>query len=94
MFPEGRLFSMDANTGKLLHSFSTRGGFDAGPVISGDTLYIGSFDDNFYAVQIDTFAIKWKQAMRGTPRATCAVAGGALFVPDLEGRLLAFAPLK
>jgi outer membrane protein assembly factor BamB len=94
MFPDGRLFALDAKTGKMLRSFETRGGFDASPVISGDILYIGSFDDNFYAVDINNFAIKWKRPMRGTPRATCAIAGGVLYAPDLQGRLLAFAPIK
>jgi len=94
MFPDGILFALDAKTGKMLHSFKTKGGFDAAPVISGDTLYIGSFDDNFYAVNINNFTTKWKRPMRGTPRATCAAAGGVLFVADLEGRLLAFSPIK
>ena len=94
MFPEGILFALNAKTGKLLHSFPTQGGFDASPVISGDMLYIGSFNDNFYAVNIKDFEVIWKRPMRGTPRATCAVAGGALYVAGMQGRLMAFAPIK
>lgn len=92
-FPDCPLFSLDAKTGKLLHSFTTYGGFDAGPVISGDTLYIGSYDDNFYAVNIDTFEIKWKRRMRDPIRATAAVANNTVFAADMKGRLFAFAPL-
>ena len=93
MFPDGPLFAVRAKDGRLLHSFNTAGGFDAAPVISGHTLYIGSFDDNFYAVDVKDFQIKWKRPMRDPVRATCAVANRTVFAADLKGRLFAFAPI-
>lgn len=90
----GPFFALDAAKGTLLHSFKTWGGFDASPVISGNMLYIGSFDDNFYAINADTFAVEWKRPMRASVRAVCAVADGSVFVADMQGRLFAFAPAK
>jgi len=90
----GPLFELDAKNGKLLNSFKTWGGFDAAPVISGDTLYAGSYDDHFYAVSVKDFKIKWKRPMRNHIRAAAAVAGGAVYFADLGGRLFAFAPVK
>ena len=89
----GPFFALRAPDGKKLFSFDTAGGFDASPIIADNVLYVGSFDDHIYGIDINSYKIIWKQQLRDPVRATCAVADGTLFAADMKGRLYAFAPI-
>jgi len=40
--------------------FPTGDSVTATPTVVGDTVYVGSWDDNFYAVNLETGQLRWK----------------------------------
>ena len=47
----GRLYAVDATTGKKLWDFQTGGKITSSPALVGDTLYIGCHDGKLYAIE-------------------------------------------
>jgi outer membrane protein assembly factor BamB len=86
---DGTLAGLDRLSGKILWSFKVRGGFDAGPVVSGDIAYVGSTDQYLYAVNVKTGEIVWKKLMKGMMRGSVAVADGVLYAGTQRGRVVA-----
>ncbi len=86
----GDLVSLDAETGKVLWRMPTHGGFDAGPVITGDYVIIGSYDTNLYAIDARTGSVAWKYESRAPIRSAAAVAGNVIISTDMRGRATAF----
>jgi outer membrane protein assembly factor BamB len=81
---KGVLFVLDADTGDLLYQVEMNDKIWATPAVEGDTLYIGSFDKNLYALNIADGAVKWQFPTDGAIVATPLVSNGAVYVGSLD----------
>lgn len=61
----------------------------ATPVVAGETVYVGSSHNRFYALALDTGAIEWTFEALGAVDASPAVADGIVYFGDFSGRLYA-----
>lgn len=57
---DGKLYALDARTGKRRWAFATKGRVRATPAVANGTVYFGSMDGNFFALDAATGAQKWK----------------------------------
>jgi eukaryotic-like serine/threonine-protein kinase len=69
--------------------FHTRGPIVSSPVVAGDTLYIGSGDHVFYALDAATGAVKWKFKTDGRITSTAAVSGSFVYFGSHDGNFYA-----
>jgi len=91
---DGFLYKLGKKTGKTVWQFDTHGGgvkrdmppnasaldcLGASATVAGYTVYIGSGDKNFYAVDTKTGREKWRFETKDIIRSTPAVAGGTVF---------------
>jgi outer membrane protein assembly factor BamB len=60
------------------------------PVISGKIVYIGSSDGNFYAIDILTGNVVWKQDFESPIVSSPAIAGNTVYVVTMDGTVYAF----
>lgn len=60
--------------------FQTDGYIRSSPVLSNDTLYFGSEDKNFYAVEASTGELKWKYATQSAITSTAAIMDNVVYV--------------
>ncbi|MFZ5967829.1 MAG: PQQ-binding-like beta-propeller repeat protein [Bacillota bacterium] len=63
--------------------------FFASPVIAGEMLYIGSWDKNLYALDINTGEMQWKFTTEGPIGASAAVKDGIVYVGSYDGYIYA-----
>jgi polyvinyl alcohol dehydrogenase (cytochrome) len=63
---EGRttLTAATARTLRKAWEFRTQDSVTATPTVVGDTVYAGSWDDNFYAVNLETGKLRWKTRIK------------------------------
>ena len=66
------------------------GGFEATAVIDHETVYVGSLDGNFYAVDRKTGKERWKYPTELGFSAGGAIADGRVFAGDTDGKFYAF----
>jgi outer membrane protein assembly factor BamB len=57
---DGKLYALDARSGKQLWNFATAGRVRSTPAVAGGTVYFGSMDGNFFALDRKTGELKWK----------------------------------
>ncbi|WP_128547346.1 outer membrane protein assembly factor BamB family protein [Larkinella soli] len=57
---DGRVYAVDADTGKLVWSYPTGDIVHTSPVVQDDRLFIGSSDGNLYALNAQTGTLLWK----------------------------------
>ena len=69
----------------LKWKFRTNGQVFSSPVISSDTLYIGSSDHHLYAVDLATGAQKWKFKANGRITSSPAVSNGLVYFVSYDG---------
>jgi outer membrane protein assembly factor BamB len=67
---------------------------EAGGVVCGkdwDMVYIGSTDDNVYAIHADTGALGWSYTTQGSVRSApaCSLDGSVVYVPSDDNSLYA-----
>ena len=82
--------SSDRSTGDLLWTYPSTPN-SSSPAVANGVVYIGSLDDNVYALNASTGAELWSYAT-GLPIvcASPAVANGVVYVGSLDGRVYAF----
>jgi hypothetical protein len=85
----GQLRANDAGTGAVLWSFAGDGQLGYPPVVAGGFVYVAS-DNIAYAVEIDTQQPVWK----GVPGGWLSIAGGQLYVAQVNGALAAYALMR
>src|SRR5690242_10552808 len=68
----------------LKWKFSTKGKVIASPALAGGTLYIGSTDGNFYALDAANGAQRWKFATHARIVSSAAVANGTVFFSSYD----------
>jgi outer membrane protein assembly factor BamB len=69
--------------------FKAGGEIWSSPIIADGTLYFGSNDRNFYAVDIESGREKWRFETGGNVRSSAAVAYGMVFFDSYDGYLYA-----
>jgi outer membrane protein assembly factor BamB len=58
---------------------------DGTAAIAGGVVYVGSFDQNLYAIDLATGQVKWKTKL-GPTKAAVAVKDGAVYLGDADGK--------
>lgn len=84
----GSLYALDAVTGDSKWEFPTGDKIWATPTVSGDTIYVGSFDKKLYAVDSDG-SQKWVFATEGAIVSSPAIADGTIYLGSFDRHLYA-----
>ena len=69
--------------------FQTQGRVISSPAIANGTIYIGSTDQNLYAVEVETGNQKWKFATEGPVVSSPAVSDGTVYFGSYDGNFYA-----
>ncbi len=93
----GQVYALDISTHlpTLRWTFTSEDWIDASPALSpdGSTLYVGSWDGNFYALNAETGAREWTFQTDGIIIASAAVGSdGTIYVPSNDGFFYALNP--
>jgi len=75
----------------LLWTYKTDAGVSSSPAVSGGIVYVGSMDDNVYALNAVTGAVVWNYTTGDHVSSSPAVSGNALYVGSMDGNVYAFA---
>lgn len=76
------MYALDADTG--VEKWKYEKSVSSSPVVSGDTVYIGSFDNYVYALDAGTGTEKWKyETNRGI--SSCVVFGDTVYIGSRTG---------
>ncbi len=67
--------------------FKTMGAIRSSPVISGGILYIGSNDENFYAIDGKSGKEVWKFKTKNAVFSSICITGNALYFADIAERM-------
>ncbi|HEV3154625.1 MAG TPA: PQQ-binding-like beta-propeller repeat protein [Candidatus Baltobacteraceae bacterium] len=69
--------------------FKTGGKIMSSPAFSDGVVYVGSFDQNLYAIDARSGARLWAFATKGPVNSSPAVSGGAVYFSSLDGNVYA-----
>jgi eukaryotic-like serine/threonine-protein kinase len=69
--------------------FQTNGRVISSPAVANGLVYVGSMDQNLYAVDQQTGALKWKFATEGPVVSSAALAGGIVYFASYDGKFYA-----
>ena len=86
---DGKVYAVNAATGRLRWSYATGSGVYAGPAVAGDTVYIGSDDDKLYALNAATGHLRWSYSNNYAVESTPVVAGGTVYFGSNDHRVYA-----
>ncbi len=75
--------------GTLKWAFSTGASIQSSPAVADGTIYIGSRDFNFYALDADTGAKRWEYKTGSWVDSSPAIASGAVYFGSNDGNLYA-----
>ena len=67
---------------KVKWQFRSKGPIVSSPIVSGDSVFIGSNDHNFYALDLTTGNVKWKYKTGSRIQGSAAVSNGLVFFGD------------
>lgn len=89
---DGRIYAVDARTGRRRWSFATHGRVKGGPAYAAGTIYAGSYDGTLYAVDARTGRLRWSAGGGGLGGlyATPSVSDGRVLVGSTDGSVYAF----
>lgn len=82
--------AINAQTGKVLWTFTTRARVESSPVIAGERVYIGSNDGRFYVLDLAKGTKLWEYNAGGAISASPALAAGRVVIGDQQGRIYCF----
>jgi outer membrane protein assembly factor BamB len=82
--------AFDANTGAVKWQTTTTRPFFSIPALANGVLYVGCFDNNFYALNANTGEVKWQYRPGDSVSASPAIANGVVYVESNDGNLYAF----
>jgi outer membrane protein assembly factor BamB len=86
----GKVYALDAANGDKLWEFETGDKIWSTPAISGDTLFVGSFDKKLYALDTETGKEKWPSfETQGAIIATPLVYNGMVYIGSFDRHLYA-----
>jgi outer membrane protein assembly factor BamB len=69
--------------------FHTNGSVISSPAVANGTIYVGSSDHNFYAINLDSGTLKWKFKAKGRIASSPAIADGLVYFEDWDGTFYA-----
>ena len=76
----------------MLWSYATGGMCDSSPAVANGVVYVGSGDDNVYALNASTGAMLWRYPTGGFVYSSPAVANGVVYVGSEDGNVYALKP--
>jgi len=77
---DGRLYALDAKTGKIVNSFQAKNEVNSSVRILGDTIFFGDVAGNMYSLDAKTLKEKWSFKTNGPIRGRPAVYKGLVFI--------------
>jgi outer membrane protein assembly factor BamB len=80
----GVLHAVNAPDGKRLWTFKTGNEIKSSPVVVGDRVLIGSYDQHLYCLSTRNGSVLWKVKTNGPVHATPSVAGGVAFIAGCD----------
>ncbi len=87
---DGTLYACEPRSGEVEWSFKTGNNITAAPVVDGNRLYVGSWDQCLYALDTsDGGRVIWKVNTGGTVFAAPVLADGILYLCTREGGVFA-----
>ena len=69
--------------------FHTNGSVISSPAVDNGTIYVGSSDHNFYAINLDSGTLKWKFKAKGRIASSPAIAASVVYFDDWDGNFYA-----
>jgi len=93
---DGRVYALDAFTGRRLWTFTTNGAIKGGLAASSGAVFAGSYDGHVYALDAATGRLLWRASAQprlfghGSLYATPAVAYGRVYVGSTDGAVYSF----
>ena len=92
----GRVYALDAKTGRVRWSFQGKGRIKSGIARSGNRLYVGTYSGYLYALRLRTGKVIWRTRSqdrfggRGQFYSTPAVAYGRVYIGSTDGKMYSF----
>src|ERR1044071_8246887 len=80
----GWLNALSATDGKKLWAFKTNGEIKSSPVVFGDSVLIGSYDENLYCLSARNGSLLWKFKTNGPVHSTPGIANGMAFIAGCD----------
>jgi len=80
----GWLNAINASDGKKVWAFKTNGEIKSSPVVLGDRLLIGSYDENLYCLSTRNGSVLWKFKTNGPVHSTPSIANGMAFIAGCD----------
>jgi outer membrane protein assembly factor BamB len=80
----GWLNALSATDGKKLWAFKTNGEIKSSPVVVGDRVLIGSYDEHLYCLSARTGALVWKFKTNGPVHSTPGISDGVAFIAGCD----------
>ena len=71
---------------EILWKFSTKDAIEGTPAVANGVVYIGSFDENLYAIDLQTGKEKWHYKA-GALKTPAAVRAGKVYIGNMDGML-------
>lgn len=80
----GTLHAVNAADGKRLWTGKTGSEIKSSPVVYGDSVLIGSYDENLYCFSARNGAVRWKFKTNGPVHSTPGIANGMAFIAGCD----------
>ena len=93
---DGRVYALDAVTGRRLWTFATGGSIKGGLAASGSAVFAGSYDGHVYALDAASGRLLWRASAQprlfghGRFYSTPAVAYGRVYIGCTDGAVYSF----
>lgn len=82
--------ALDAKTGKLVWTFTTRARVDSSPAIAGGRVFVGSNDGRVYGLDLASGKKVWEYEAASPVTSSPAVAKGKVVVATADGQVICF----
>ncbi|HVF22710.1 MAG TPA: PQQ-binding-like beta-propeller repeat protein [Pyrinomonadaceae bacterium] len=80
----GWINALNATDGRKLWAFKTNGEIKSSPVVVGDRVLIGSYDEHLYCLSARNGSVIWKFKTNGPVHASPGVSGGVAFIAGCD----------
>jgi outer membrane protein assembly factor BamB len=80
----GWLNALNATDGRKLWAFKTNGEIKSSPVVVGDQVLIGSYDETLYCLSARTGAVRWRFKTNGPVHSTPSISDGMAFIAGCD----------
>jgi len=84
---------LDATTGEEMWHYETGHWIRSQPAAANGVVYFGSYDDMFYALEIETGELLWSYKTRGAVSAGAVAVDGIAYITSWDSSIYAFGPV-